>query len=105
MVPTPARSIGRRLALLAIAAFLFAFLLVTMGRLAVAASKAGPIKVGVLHSLTGTMAISEVAVKNATLLAIDRTEPEGRRPGTSDRSRSSKTGPPTRRSSRRRRRS
>jgi urea transport system substrate-binding protein len=29
------------------------------------------IKVGVLHSLTGTMAISEVTVKNATMLAID----------------------------------
>ncbi len=29
------------------------------------------VKVGVLHSLTGTMAISEVTVKNATLLAID----------------------------------
>jgi len=29
-----------------------------------------PIKVGILHSLTGTMAISETSVKDATLLAI-----------------------------------
>ena len=31
----------------------------------------GDIKVGILHSLSGTMAISEVTVKNATQLAID----------------------------------
>lgn len=31
----------------------------------------GAIKVGVLHSLSGTMAISETAVRDATLLAID----------------------------------
>ena len=30
-----------------------------------------PIKVGLLHSLTGTMSISEVSVKDATLLAIE----------------------------------
>jgi len=35
------------------------------------------IKVGVLHSLTGTMAISEVTVKNATLLAIDQINASG----------------------------
>src|SRR5256885_607452 len=34
-------------------------------------------KVGVLHSLTGTMAISEVTVKNATLLAIDQLNASG----------------------------
>ncbi|MFS8822897.1 hypothetical protein [Synechococcus sp. W60.2] len=31
----------------------------------------GEVKVSVLHSLTGTMAISEVTVKNATLLATE----------------------------------
>jgi len=36
-----------------------------------------PIKVGVLHSLTGTMAISEVAVKDATLLAIEEINAAG----------------------------
>ncbi|HEV7664063.1 MAG TPA: urea ABC transporter substrate-binding protein, partial [Chloroflexota bacterium] len=34
----------------------------------VASSGASGIKVGVLNSLSGTMAISEVAVKNATLM-------------------------------------
>jgi urea transport system substrate-binding protein len=35
------------------------------------------IKVGVLNSLSGTMAISEVAVKNATLMAIDEINKSG----------------------------
>ncbi len=35
------------------------------------------VRVGVLHSLTGTMAISEVTVKNATLLAIDEINAAG----------------------------
>jgi urea transport system substrate-binding protein len=38
---------------------------------------ADTVKVGVLHSLTGTMAISEVTVKNATLLAIDQNNATG----------------------------
>ncbi len=37
----------------------------------------GTVKVGVLHSLSGTMAISEVTVKNATLLAIDQVNASG----------------------------
>jgi urea transport system substrate-binding protein len=40
-------------------------------------SAAGTVKVGVLHSLSGTMAISEVTVKNATLLAIDEINAKG----------------------------
>jgi len=35
------------------------------------------VKVGVLHSLSGTMAISEVTVKNATLLGIDQINAQG----------------------------
>ena len=35
------------------------------------------VRVGVLHSLTGTMAISEVTVKNATLPAIDEINAKG----------------------------
>lgn len=35
------------------------------------------VKVGVLHSLSGTMAISEVTVKNATMLAIDQINGQG----------------------------
>lgn len=36
-----------------------------------------PIKVGILHSLTGTMAISEKSVVDATLLAIDEVNEQG----------------------------
>ncbi len=35
------------------------------------------VRVGVLHSLSGTMAISEVTVKNATLLAIEEINAKG----------------------------
>ena len=35
------------------------------------------VKVGVLHSLSGTMSISEITVKNATLLAIDEINAAG----------------------------
>ncbi|AUX24556.1 ABC transporter substrate-binding protein [Sorangium cellulosum] len=41
------------------------------------ASEGATIKVGVLHSLSGTMSISEVAVKDATLLAIDEINKAG----------------------------
>jgi urea transport system substrate-binding protein len=47
-------------------------LLLTADPVASGAADQGTVKVGVLHSLTGTMAISEVTVKNATLLAIDQ---------------------------------
>jgi urea transport system substrate-binding protein len=40
-------------------------------------AKESEIKVGVLHSLTGTMAISEKAVVNATLMAIDEINAKG----------------------------
>jgi urea transport system substrate-binding protein len=42
-----------------------------------AATAGEGIKVGVLHSLSGTMSISEVDVKNATLLAIDEINSQG----------------------------
>jgi urea transport system substrate-binding protein len=42
-----------------------------------AAASGEPIKVGVLHSLSGTMAISEVSVKDATLLAIEEINAAG----------------------------
>ena len=44
---------------------------------AASAGAAGGIKVGVLNSLSGTMAISEVAVKNASLMAIDEINKAG----------------------------
>jgi urea transport system substrate-binding protein len=37
----------------------------------------GPIPVGVLHSLTGTMALSEIPVKEATILAIEEVNRDG----------------------------
>src|SRR3954454_12004752 len=37
----------------------------------------GEIKVGILHSLSGTMAISEVTVKNSELMAIDEINAAG----------------------------
>ncbi len=40
-------------------------------------SRAEPIKVGVLHSFTGTMAISETSVADATLLAIEEINKKG----------------------------
>ncbi|GEM_PF-4973176 len=36
-----------------------------------------PIKVGILHSLTGTMAISEISVVDATNLAIEEINEKG----------------------------
>src|SRR5712692_3255610 len=44
---------------------------------AASAAAGGAIKVGVLNSLSGTMAISEVAVKNAKLMAIDEINKAG----------------------------
>jgi urea transport system substrate-binding protein len=41
------------------------------------ASETGSIKVGVLHSLTGTMAISERPLVDATLMAIDEINAHG----------------------------
>ena len=35
------------------------------------------IKVGILHSLSGTMSISEVTVKNSTMMAIDEINAAG----------------------------
>src|SRR6266545_6447394 len=37
----------------------------------VASSETGPIKVGVLHSLSGTMAISETSLKDVALMTIE----------------------------------
>src|ERR1041384_7598797 len=37
----------------------------------------GPIKVGILHSLSGTMAISEVSLRDVTLMAIEEINKAG----------------------------
>ncbi|HYO96546.1 MAG TPA: urea ABC transporter substrate-binding protein [Polyangiaceae bacterium] len=41
------------------------------------ASDTGPIKVGILHSLSGTMAISETSLKDVALMAIEQINAEG----------------------------
>jgi urea transport system substrate-binding protein len=45
--------------------------------LAVTATAADTIKVGILHSLSGTMAISETALKNTALMAIEEINAKG----------------------------
>ncbi len=45
--------------------------------LAMAASDAAPIKVGILHSLSGTMAISETTLKDVMLMLIDAQNKKG----------------------------
>ena len=42
-----------------------------------AATEKGPIKVGILHSLSGTMAISETSLKDVALMAIDEINAKG----------------------------
>ncbi|NJK77001.1 MAG: urea ABC transporter substrate-binding protein [Microcoleus sp. SU_5_6] len=46
-------------------------------QLKAAAKASEPIKIGVLHSLTGTMSISEICVKDATLLAVEEINAAG----------------------------
>lgn len=63
--------------LLVIAVSILGLLLALAGYLVTQQTIAAPIKVGVLHSLTGTMAISEQSVANATLLAIEELNQKG----------------------------
>jgi len=49
----------------------------TAGGQAAPTDSGGTIKVGVLHSLSGTMAISEVSVRDAELMAIDEINAKG----------------------------
>ncbi|HYV49357.1 MAG TPA: urea ABC transporter substrate-binding protein [Myxococcaceae bacterium] len=50
---------------------------VAAGAVAAWRSRPRPLRVGVLHSLTGTMAVSEVPVQQATLLAIEELNAAG----------------------------
>ena len=52
----------------------------------------GPIKVGILHSLSGTMAISETSLKDVALMTIEEINAGGRRPGPQDRARGRRPG-------------
>jgi urea transport system substrate-binding protein len=47
------------------------------GTQAGAGGTGGTVKVGILHSLTGTMAISEVSLKDVELMAIDEINKAG----------------------------
>jgi urea transport system substrate-binding protein len=49
----------------------------SLGLSSLAANAADTIKVGVLHSLSGTMAISETVLKDVTLMAIDEINAKG----------------------------
>jgi urea transport system substrate-binding protein len=56
-------------------------LLATFTLLAFAAAsctnEAEPVKIGILHSLTGTMAISETSLRDAVLMAVDEINAKG----------------------------
>lgn len=49
----------------------------SFSNIAKAAEGKGPIKVGILHSLSGTMAISEVSLRDVVLMAIDEINAAG----------------------------
>ena len=44
-----------------------------------------PVKIGILHSLSGTMAISEVSLRDAVLMAVEEINADGGVLGTQDR--------------------
>jgi len=54
-------------------------LLVTLGfnLAAHAAKETGPIKIGILHSLSGTMAISETSIKDVMMMAVEEINAKG----------------------------
>ena len=73
---------GRRAAIAGAAAWAMAAGTLAAGALAIGAIPAqaadqGPIKVGVLHSLSGTMAISETTLKDVVLMLIDDLNAKG----------------------------
>ena len=57
--------------------FLAASIATVVAMTASVAHAADTIKVGVLHSLSGTMAISETSLKNTALMAIDEINAKG----------------------------
>ena len=66
----------RKITILFITGFFVAIALVILFSFQIKSSN-NPIKVGVLHSFTGTMAISETSVADATLLAIEEINQKG----------------------------
>ena len=57
--------------------WIFALALMIFNLTAVGAQDAEPIKVGILHSLSGTMSISETTVRDSTLMAIEEINAAG----------------------------
>lgn len=57
--------------------FCTSFLLLTTVVLVGCTTKAEPVKIGILHSLTGTMAISETSLRDAVLMAVDEINAKG----------------------------
>jgi urea transport system substrate-binding protein len=57
--------------------FIVVILFIWLGVTHKSVGREAPIKIGVLHSLTGTMAISETSVADATLLAIEEINKKG----------------------------
>jgi urea transport system substrate-binding protein len=74
MSTTPATSTARRFTLKTLAA---AATVATLGFTGLSAHAQETIKVGVLHSLSGTMAISETVLKDTVLMAIDEINAKG----------------------------
>ena len=68
------------------AGFGIAALLGNLGNYALSyAADKEPIKIGILHSLSGTMAISEVSLRDVVLMAVEEINAAGRRPRKDDR--------------------
>lgn len=66
------RSLGRKISVLTFSTLLFGSLTWTP-----VAKAADPIKVGILHSLSGTMAISETSLKDVALMTIEEINDNG----------------------------
>ena len=71
--PKKGNPMKRRLALKSIAAGV----MLATSSFAISAQAADTIKVGILHSLSGTMAISETSLKNTALMAIEEINAKG----------------------------
>ena len=71
------RGLGRLGAAAATIAAVGAVKAATTPAQAQAAATAGPIKVGILHSLSGTMAISETTLKDVMLMLIEQQNAKG----------------------------
>ena len=77
MAPTNTMLTRRRLGGLGVAAATLAAMGGVKAAFSPAAAQTGPIKVGILHSLSGTMAISETTLKDVMLMLIEQQNAKG----------------------------